>query len=46
MDGWGVCDGGSLITALIAWVGVSFRLQARRGQAIVLLACSLVAREE
>lgn len=45
LEGWRVCDGGSLITALIAWAVLSFRLQARRGQAMMLLACSLVARE-
>ena len=45
LEGWGVCDGGSLITALIAWAGVSFRVRARGGQAVVMLACSLVARE-
>ena len=44
-DGWGVCDGGCLITALIAWALLSFRLSVR-GQAVLLLACSLVAREE
>jgi hypothetical protein len=32
-------------TALIAWAILSFRLQVR-GQAMMLLACSLVAREE
>lgn len=36
LDGWGVCDGGSLITALIAWASVVFRLWSGDGVAGLL----------